>query len=226
MSAIIYSPILDSELDANSPLTTSLAFRWRDNPIAIIEGSSAARSAGLGVFIAKSPDGILPAQTGVLTDATDPSLILTPDGLGSVQWTEKEYCSATLLPDGSTWLANNMTTDADSGSGVVAVFGSKALIQEVVASRLLFAMNILITISGGSGASVLKLLRKRGSTYTTLWTSIVYNSEADDFGTSSPLNITITDSLNGDAYILGSTNGISFTTTPINNSFLSISSIN
>lgn len=34
--------ILDTQLDPDAPLTSSLAYAWRDNPVAIVEGASGA----------------------------------------------------------------------------------------------------------------------------------------------------------------------------------------
>lgn len=50
-----YNAILDSELQPDAPITSNLGFRWRDNPIALGEGSaSAPRVASIalgGVYV-------------------------------------------------------------------------------------------------------------------------------------------------------------------------------
>ena len=37
-----YVPILDTQLDPDAPLTSQLAYQWRDNPIAMFQGLSGA----------------------------------------------------------------------------------------------------------------------------------------------------------------------------------------
>lgn len=63
-----YNVILDTELDPDAPLKSDLAYRWRDNPIAIVEGSvgapriyggAAARSGnGLAVLTVTAADTV------------------------------------------------------------------------------------------------------------------------------------------------------------------------
>lgn len=45
-----YSDIANTEVDADSPLTADLGGKFRDNPLAILEGDSTAISAGKTVF--------------------------------------------------------------------------------------------------------------------------------------------------------------------------------
>lgn len=75
-----WSEIFNSEVDPDSPFTTSLATRYRDNPEAIMEGDATALSAGRGVAIEKS------SQTAVITDTTNTTRFLRPDGSGSVEF--------------------------------------------------------------------------------------------------------------------------------------------
>ena len=37
-----YSPITDTQIESESPIDATLATQWRDNPIAITEGSAGA----------------------------------------------------------------------------------------------------------------------------------------------------------------------------------------
>ncbi len=48
--AVNYNEIFDSEIDPDSPITTSLMFRLRDNPIAIAEGAAGAPKIVLGAL--------------------------------------------------------------------------------------------------------------------------------------------------------------------------------
>ena len=62
-----YIPILNSEIDPESPVTESLAQRFRDNPIAIAEGDSAApRINPAAISIGgKGADGVLNNSTTI-----------------------------------------------------------------------------------------------------------------------------------------------------------------
>lgn len=62
-----YIPILNSEIDPESPVTESLAQRFRDNPIAIAEGDSAApRINPAAISIGgKGSDGVLNNSTTI-----------------------------------------------------------------------------------------------------------------------------------------------------------------
>lgn len=62
-----YIPILNSEIDPESPVTESLAQRWRDNPIAIAEGDSAAPRINPGAISVggKGADGVFDNSTTI-----------------------------------------------------------------------------------------------------------------------------------------------------------------
>jgi hypothetical protein len=79
-----YSPISDSEIAVDKPLTASLVARMRDNPLAMLKGSPSARAAGLGVFVQK--DIGAGNQNGIQTDNLDTTAVLRPDGAGGVVW--------------------------------------------------------------------------------------------------------------------------------------------
>ncbi len=99
----IYTPINNSEIDADSPLTAALAFRWTFNPVSIMQGSPTARAAGMGVWVEKRPNPGDPLQTALLTDSTDTSLCVSPDGSGSFRLVTRDNVLATgdLKPDGT-----------------------------------------------------------------------------------------------------------------------------
>lgn len=79
-----YAVILDSEVDPESPMTTSLWFRSRDNPLAIFEGDATAIAASKALAI--EYDSGSGTQTGIITDVTDQTLSLRPDGAGGAEW--------------------------------------------------------------------------------------------------------------------------------------------
>ena len=53
-----YSPILDSEIDAESPITESLMTRLRDNPLAL-EGEDYTELTGSGTYTVPSDVNLL-----------------------------------------------------------------------------------------------------------------------------------------------------------------------
>ena len=99
-----YSAIDDSEVDAESPITESLATRWRDNPRAAMaglgsppsdyrlslpdrastaetNGNAALHANGLGGVVFKNPDAL-----GLATSETTTGLRLAPNGAGGTAW--------------------------------------------------------------------------------------------------------------------------------------------
>lgn len=82
--AVTYNEIFDSEIDPESPVTESLATRWRDNPIAMIQGASGAPRATSKIITPGGSDA-----DGALVDGTS---------LGSAPGFF-EYSSATLTLD-------------------------------------------------------------------------------------------------------------------------------
>jgi hypothetical protein len=129
MASPIYAPINDNEIESGDPITVSLGLRWAKNYLSVIQGSPSARAAGLGVWIAKTPGVGDPEQTGILTDATDTSLRLAPDGAGSVVWSAVVTCSGNLNAAGSVVAASNTVTEAVSVADAW-VFGGVAIKQE------------------------------------------------------------------------------------------------
>ncbi len=82
-----WSEIFNSTIDPESPLVSELFFKLRDNSIATMEGDPSALGAVItppvGVYVEKSPDGIAPVQTALITDAVDTTLAIMVDGTGS-----------------------------------------------------------------------------------------------------------------------------------------------
>lgn len=212
MASPVYTVINASEVDADSPLTASLAFRWTYNPISIMQGSPTARAAGLGVWIAKSPGGVDPAQTAILTDAVDPSLRLAPDGAGSVAWSSTIQASGNLESSGSTSGLLNCTAPSQSAASGHAVVGGKNLTQGVAIPRIFLAFSFRFSdsFSAETGKTyIITLNRLRGSTTTAIHTeTIVFvglgegggTTEVHDFLVAS--QIMLSDAQNGDAYFV------------------------
>jgi hypothetical protein len=223
-----YTPILPAEVDADSPLTAALAFRWTFNAISIMEGSPTARAEGMGVWIEKSPSGApYPAvdrQTGILTDATDPSLVLTPDGLGSVQWSAKTYFTAynASLQANSLGTSQNASLAAEAGSGwggigssTPEIVGGRKLVQGANPSRVVLSCFVskAFTVPGtqnpyGETTNYtweVRLYRKRGGSYTLLRSfsqsgtlSLVESPLTHTL--SAPLDTIVFDAMTNDSY--------------------------
>lgn len=174
MPSPIYSPINDSEIESGDPITVSLGLRWAKNYLSVIQGSPSARGAGLGVWIAKSPGGGDPVQTAILTDETDTSLRLAPDGAGSVAWTAVVNCSGNLLPDGSILGAQNTTAPVESNPTDGVVFSGHRIQQSTANSRMLVIFSGECTIQHQINdpqqwqTATATLYRKRGGSSVAL----------------------------------------------------------
>ena len=79
-----FDEITNAELAIDAAAKSSTASKFRDNPEAIMEGDPTAVSAGKGVAIDVDPGG--GSQTAIITDVTDATKVLRPDGAGSVAW--------------------------------------------------------------------------------------------------------------------------------------------
>jgi hypothetical protein len=79
-----YDEIPDSELAVDAPVKSSTHEKLRDNPLAALEGDPTAKAENAGLFI--EFDGGGGSQTGILTDETDTSKVLAPDGVGGAEW--------------------------------------------------------------------------------------------------------------------------------------------
>ena len=79
-----YDAIPDSEIDIDKSVKSSTGKKFRDNPEAITQGDPTALAAGEGVAI--DFDFGSGPQTAVITDETDQTKVLAPDGAGGVEW--------------------------------------------------------------------------------------------------------------------------------------------
>ena len=88
-SVTTYTPISDSEIVLDDPITESLITRYRNNPLAIAEGSTGAPKFQTAAYQDESVDraalvvGILTSQT--LTDVTG-AVYTFPHGRGARPW--------------------------------------------------------------------------------------------------------------------------------------------
>lgn len=177
-----YTEIVAAEVDADSPLTASLAYRWTFNPLSIMQGSPTARAEGLGVWIAKTPGAGDPEQTGILTDATDTSLRLAPDGAGSVVWASTIFIGGNLIETGGTSNLVNMQGNARASSSTVFVFGDKDLQQTQAAPIVavnfsgLFRYIVAAGYDWNHSHMVFRLHRVRGAT-----DSVIYSTTLNDY---------------------------------------------
>ncbi len=72
---MVYDPILNTEVDAESPVTESLMTRMRDNPEAVHAGDATV-PLSLRILIPQA----------FRTNEVDSALVLVPDGVGGVRW--------------------------------------------------------------------------------------------------------------------------------------------
>jgi len=112
-----YNAILDTQLDPDAPLTSDLAYAWRDNPIAIAEGALNAPKV-----VGEALDNVWRAY---LTGTTTTPVSLT--GLGRVQ--KLRLCLTHIFggavnvrisfsaDGGSTWGAFQIISSGDGGGG-------------------------------------------------------------------------------------------------------------
>jgi len=78
-----YNAITDSQVDPDAPLTSQLGYQWRDNPIAMAEGSAGAPyvAAGWhpydGVTVGDGADGVIYdfAVDGAVSSVTTPDFV-------------------------------------------------------------------------------------------------------------------------------------------------------
>ena len=99
-----YDEIQNSEVDAESPITESLATRWRDNPEAVHEGHSSVPA-----------DKRIRVPEALRTDELDVRRYLGPDGAGGMRFkggasfagVELDGDIAAIIP-GGVWHADNV----------------------------------------------------------------------------------------------------------------------
>ena len=185
-----YAPILDSELQSSKPATSSCVFRFRDNPLAIMQGAPTSRGAGLGVWVDKSPTGLpypgSDMQTGIITDCLDVGVFLQPDGLGGVHWSSSQVrcvlmSPATPYPDPIVISPSCSVSTKTTTHYLYPTFRGKQITIGVAASTLKFSFTGLV--QPGSGDTFgLSLYRNRQ--YPASFSTTFSNANANVFFTS------------------------------------------
>lgn len=213
MASPIYAPILTSEIESGDPITVSLGLRWAFNYQSVIEGSSSAKTAGMGLWIEKSPSGApYPAadrQTGILTDCLNTDARLAPDGLGGVEWTTsvvKAFLENPVVHGGgnpvfATGVVGHVKTTSPSGGHVFAGYE-----LEVPGPASLLKVLYCGTVQPGSGNTFgLALFRHRGGSETSLMQLTIQDASSAAWTPASYL-FWITDHVAGDRYYLSNEN--------------------
>lgn len=118
-----YITITDAETDPEAPLTSELAKKWRDNPIAITEGASGApRIVGAAMYGTLSGTTVLRNCLPVGSVSVSSSTTLTVTEV-------IEYASATALVDCTVTV---FVTGAASGGGAnreVDIYKNNTIVQ-------------------------------------------------------------------------------------------------
>lgn len=149
-----WTNIVDSALDPDAPVTSELAYAWRDNPIAIAEGAvGAPRVTAQGI-----------KSIAVSQGATDTTPVVFL-GLGGLEWFNLAYSVTLTGPSstsqfqistsnngGSTWSGwINLETRA-AGPGTDTIYGC----VNYVRSMETMTKNNTIFVSGGAGINAVR----------------------------------------------------------------------
>jgi len=98
----VYVTITDSQLDPDAPLTSQLAYQWRDNPIAMFEGAVGAPRLQLAALDAG---------------------FYTADGIGSLAFASQALTSSTTIVAGTTYAGGGLRFAGFAVSGGVVQLG-------------------------------------------------------------------------------------------------------
>lgn len=171
-----WTAIPDSVLDPDAPLTSDLAYAWRDNPIAIAEGASGA----------PYQDHIWhPFDSTSVGDSTGEIWSFAADGAV----TEVE------TPDFEDGWEYRIRMDAVSHNGGGSRTVSVSVYRETSASYSAAATILTLAATGVLGYGTVEFLRPRGVVHAHMMNCQVAASAADSAvvaGTNSALQITHT----------------------------------
>ena len=155
-----YIAITDSQLDPDAPLTSQLAYQWRDNPLAVFEGAASAPLALMPTVLL----GTLTTTSG--TTATLSSLVLTPYRFLRMTLNGVSFSTSAQLQFGGVDIVN-----AALLSSANVIYGSIILdLANGVATNSYFE-----TAAASGTRSVL-------TSYTNASTSITFSGGAFDAG--------------------------------------------
>jgi len=157
-----YNTIADAALDPDAPLTSELAYRWRDNPIAVAEADPSV------------PLNLLPSvRLGTITTTSG-----TTQTLSGLDLTPYKFLLCTV---------NGVSTAA---SGVNLRFGGVSVAEGIATSADLWFGSVLLDLSNGVATAIVSsgILPPVGggiTGYSTASTSISFSllSSSFDAGT-------------------------------------------
>lgn len=171
-----WTNIADSALDPDAPVTSELAYAWRDNPIAIAEGAvGAPRVTASGI-----------KSIAVSQGATDTTPVVFL-GLGGLEWITFAYAVTLTSPSsisrlqistssngGSTWSGwFNLETRA-AGPGTDNYYGC----VNYVRSMETMTQNNTIFVSGGAGINAVRFAMDQPLAGQSFKVAIGYGSVA------------------------------------------------
>lgn len=167
-----YVDIADSEIDPESPYTTTLATKNRDNPIAITEGSSGAPK----IQLAAIDSGVLSREL-VSTATASASATIDFTGLDSTYAVYEVELVNVLLAGGSlysrvqtggaTWQTGAVYTDYNANANTLMKLNQAA---------------VSTTSSDGGLSGIIRLYNPAGTTHHKVLNSLLtYEASGDNF---------------------------------------------
>ncbi len=130
-----YNAIIDTQLDPDSPLTSNLAFQFRDNPLAIAQADSSV------------PDSLLPTVLlGTVSLASGTSVVLSGLSLAPYKFLKLSYSQVITVSTSSYFFVTGTT------GGVVA--DGVRLSPVSSGTMFVFTGTAEIDLSTGIGSSV------------------------------------------------------------------------
>jgi hypothetical protein len=144
-----YIAILDTQLDPDAPITSALAYQWRDNPLAVIEGATGAPKVRLKTQYSATLSGAIVFSGLGEWDGFTVN-IHASQNTGSAEDVDIEFSD-----NGSTWYGIDTVATVTSGGGGCHVylscdFATMKLVGSAISSNA--ASGIDHTITGGSSS--------------------------------------------------------------------------
>lgn len=140
MAGETYNEIFDNEIDPESPFTESLARRYRDNPIAMIQGASGAPRATSKIITPGGSD-----LDGALVNGTD----LSATGPGFLEVSSLTLSAGKTFP----WISRTRVNGNVSIVGATMAISTRPLISAQALAIQNGIIAALRSLSGGFGAS-------------------------------------------------------------------------
>lgn len=111
-----WTAIPDASLDPDAPLTSELAYAWRDNPVAITEGAAGAPKITHSALMSPSAGAAIQYGSAVSVTSTRPSTGIAPTVIDVVK----------MQPIKSGTVRISVVVSGDSGS--VSVFSAGSIV--------------------------------------------------------------------------------------------------